>query len=174
MGITHFCLDICNFFPSLTQCLFIIFSLGTTNDQKMLQQTWYHGEEKWGILGCHCPGCSSCHGIYSDWANARISIPCGVWHLCRTDLPLVPAALKPALYSNSRLVTTHLDVASLAPSLKKTSCETFPNGQTRILCAIWKVWNRGSKDSSTESSVIIVIHFITQKTCYICGRSFSP
>lgn len=44
-------------------------------EEKMLQQTWYHGEVKSGILSCHCPGCSSCHGTYSDQANARVSIP---------------------------------------------------------------------------------------------------
>jgi len=27
----------------------------------MQKQTWYHEEEKTGILSCHCPGCSSCH-----------------------------------------------------------------------------------------------------------------
>lgn len=50
------------------------FPLAQTMAENMLQQTWYHGEEKSGFLSCHCPGCSSCHGTCSDQTNAKISI----------------------------------------------------------------------------------------------------
>lgn len=57
---------------------------------------------------------------------------------CVTSLqdrpPLVPAALKPALYSNSRLVTTHLVVAPLAPSLKKELCNISKRPNQNTVC----------------------------------------
>lgn len=107
----------------------LFFPLAQPVVEKMLQQTWYHGEMKSGILTCHCPGCSSCHGTYSDQANARISIPA----VC--DISAGQITSGACCPQNSRLVTTHFVVTPLVPSLKK-SCATFSSGQTRIQCAI--------------------------------------